>query len=366
MEKIYIYKGQETNYIITSDGKVFNRKTQKELKGTFLRNDYQSVQLIINGKPKSFMVHRLVAEMFCQNPNHYIIVDHIDRNKYNNNYTNLRWVDNSTNTLNSERNKKSINNKIENLNLKDWKNIKDFSHYMVNDKGQIFNTKTNHLLKGSLRNGYIRINIEGKWYSLHRLIWETFNNKKLSEKDIIDHIDGNRMNNNLSNLRLVTQSENIFNCHKNGHNKDVKVKQYDLQGNYLKTFQSMGMASKELGLSKDAVRAAANRHGTCSGYFWIRQDDNITIEEVIKITKAGKPKKTYIGVTQYSLEGKKIAYYESIKAAARAIGCSDSTIRRAADNYRPGKGFIWVLDTQKIEDFNIKTCPENSLIAGKP
>lgn len=41
------------------------------------------------------------------------------------------------------------------------------------------------------------------------------------------------------------------------------------------------------------------------------------------------------------------------KAAARSINCADSTIKRAADKHRPGKGFIWVLDTQNIEDFNI-------------
>ena len=71
MEKIFIYNNQETNYIITSDGKVINRKTNKELKGTLARNEYKSVQLTIEGKPKSFMVHRLVAQMFCDNPNHY-------------------------------------------------------------------------------------------------------------------------------------------------------------------------------------------------------------------------------------------------------------------------------------------------------
>lgn len=110
----------------------------------------------------------------------------------------------------------------------------------------------------------------------------------------------------------------------------------------------MAAAAKSIGKTKDAVRAAANRHGTCGGYFWIRKDDNITIEELLKITTSNKPKKTYIGVTQYSLEGKKIAYYTSIKEAARTVNCADSTIQRAAKAKRIGKGYYWIFDNQNI------------------
>lgn len=368
VKKIFIYNNQETNYIITSDGRVINRKTNKELKGTLARNEYRSVQLTIEGKPKNFMIHRLVATMFCDNPNNYEIVDHIDRNKYNNDYTNLRWVDNSTNALNVDNRNftKNINNiDLDNLNSSQWIKVKRNSQYMVSKDGQIINTKTKKILKGSIRNGYIRINIQEKWESLHRLIWESFNDTLLEKEQIIDHIDGNRLNNKLSNLRLVTQSENVLNGHINGHNGDISVKQYDLQGNYITTYLSMKAAAEAVNKTKDAVRSAANRHGTCAGYFWIREDDDISIKELIKTTKANKPKKNYIGVTQYSLDGKKIAYFNSLKAAAKEVRCADSTIKRAADNYRPGKGFIWVLDTQKIEDFNINTSPENSLIAGK-
>lgn len=352
MEKIFIYDNQETNYIITSDGRVINRKTNKELKGTLARNEYCSVQLTINGKPKSFMVHRLVAEMFCDNPNNYQIVDHIDRNKYNNDYTNLRWVDNSTNALNAQKeNFQQKNLKIENIDPLIWKEVKDFSNYMVNKDGQIINVKTKRYLFGSLRNGYIRVSLNNHFYSLHKIIWEAFNGE-IPKNGIIDHIDGNRQNNKLSNLRLVTQSQNILNSHLNGgHDGDVSVKQYDLQGNYITSYPSMKMAAEAVGLTRDAVRQAANRYGTCANYFWIREDVDITIEEVMKITKANKPKKTYCGVTQYSLDGKKISYFNSLKEAARSVGCADSTIKRAADNYRSGKGYIWVLDTQKIEDF---------------
>lgn len=50
MEKVIIYEGKETNYTVSDDGKVFNKKTGRYLKGTLKRNEYPSVQLRIDGK----------------------------------------------------------------------------------------------------------------------------------------------------------------------------------------------------------------------------------------------------------------------------------------------------------------------------
>lgn len=57
------------------------------------------------GRSKHFYVHRLVASLFCHNPNpeEYIQVNHKDGDKSNNHYSNLEWVSPSSNIKHSHK-----------------------------------------------------------------------------------------------------------------------------------------------------------------------------------------------------------------------------------------------------------------------
>jgi len=58
--------------------------------------------------------------------------------------------------------------------------------------------------------GYLGIQLSSKNYKVHQIVWIMhFGN--IPENLIIDHIDGNKINNNLNNLRLVTNSQNKMN-----------------------------------------------------------------------------------------------------------------------------------------------------------
>ena len=59
--------------------------------------------------------------------------------------------------------------------------------------------------------GYRRVRVDGKYLYVHRLVWFLLTLKEVPEDLFIDHIDGNRLNNNINNLRLATALENQYN-----------------------------------------------------------------------------------------------------------------------------------------------------------
>ena len=97
---IYCFEDGKIQYYIQKKG-----KGCKELVETYGNNaNYKNVTI----KRKTYKVHRLIAMAFKENPNNYEFVDHIDRNKYNNSASNLRWVDRQINQENSNRIEKAI------------------------------------------------------------------------------------------------------------------------------------------------------------------------------------------------------------------------------------------------------------------
>jgi len=60
------------------------------------------------------------------------------------------------------------------------------------------------------KNGYIRVTIDGKPYRMHQLVF-MYHHGLLTKGKEIDHIDGNRTNNRIENLREVTRQQNQFN-----------------------------------------------------------------------------------------------------------------------------------------------------------
>lgn len=92
-------------YSISEHGSVRNDITGRILKTFLDRNGYLIVNLpgvnLSGGKRKS--VHRLVANAFCENPNNFSHVDHIDRKRKNNHFSNLRWISRSNNRRNAKK-----------------------------------------------------------------------------------------------------------------------------------------------------------------------------------------------------------------------------------------------------------------------
>jgi len=103
-----------------------------------------------------------------------------------------------------------------------FKTIEGFENYSVSNLGNIANQKTGRILSISLyKNGYNKVNfsLNGKKYTkqVHRLVAKAFIENPCN-KPCIDHIDNNKTNNNISNLRWVTKSENGMNASLSSNN----------------------------------------------------------------------------------------------------------------------------------------------------
>jgi len=70
---------------------------------------------------------------------------------------------------------------------------------------------------GTIDRGYLRIRLKNKYYAAHRIAWALINGP-ISEEDQVDHIDGDRSNNKISNLRLATHEQNCQNIGIPKHN----------------------------------------------------------------------------------------------------------------------------------------------------
>jgi hypothetical protein len=79
------------NYYIDEMGKVFSKRRNKYLSPGFIKG-YEFVHLSVNKTLKNFLVHRLVAESFIDNPYNKPTVNHKDGNKRNNHVENLEWA----------------------------------------------------------------------------------------------------------------------------------------------------------------------------------------------------------------------------------------------------------------------------------
>ncbi len=96
---------------------------------------------------------------------------------------------------------------IETINGEEWKPIDIDNRYFVSNYGRIKSRcgyKAKILKPYVMPNGYLRVDINGKGYFLHRLVYKAFTGE---EPETIHHIDYKKQNNSISNLLGMTRKE---------------------------------------------------------------------------------------------------------------------------------------------------------------
>ncbi len=182
-------------------------------------------------------------------------------------------------------------------------------------------------------NGYIRVYIYNKTYTLHRLVALAFI-ENIENKEQVNHIDGNKLNNSVSNLEWVTNTENQIHKFKIGlgNNYTRKITQYDLQMNKIKDFNSIIEASKELNIAKSNIRGViTNYRKSAGGFIFKYLEDNNHYDIVIPNNRNRK-------VIQYDLDMNIIKIFNSIIEASKELNIHKNNIWGVITNYRKTAG----------------------------
>lgn len=171
-----------------------------------------------------------------------------------------------------------------------WITIKHNKNYEVSNQGNVRNKNTKRVLKPAISNkGYYLVALSDKGkshtYTIHKLVMEHFN-RCAFDREVINHIDCNKLNNNINNLEYVTQKENCIKAWENKlcegirkkatkiiHSKEIKtnkaVIQYDLNGSKIKEFVSIRDAERQTGIDNSNIIACCKlRKRIAGGYIW--------------------------------------------------------------------------------------------------
>jgi len=161
--------------------------------------------------------------------------------------------------------------------MENWRLINGYPNYLVSDFGRVMNSKKAKILcqgkVGRLDCQYNSVCLSrdghSKTFHVHKLVADAFLQNPLN-KPCVDHINGDRENNRLDNLRWVTHQENQWNRKVSTFNKTSRFKGVSLAGRKYLVHISVGGRVVHVGLfenEEDAARAYNARAAVAFGEY---------------------------------------------------------------------------------------------------
>ena len=173
-----------------------------------------------------------------------------------------------------------------------WKDVKDYEDkYQVSNLGKVRSKERYFNNNGGLQkvyekilkqhrqyrkndNEYLFVNFSIKHKTInklvHRLVAQAFL-ENYNEYLEVNHKDGNKTNNNINNLEMMTRNENVlhsYNILKRKTNGKI-ICQYDINNNFIKEYNSACEAYRETQICRSCINDCCNgRIKTAGGYIW--------------------------------------------------------------------------------------------------
>ena len=246
-------------YDVSTCGKIRNNKTQRVLIPC-MRNGYLSVSFSSGNKKKTVNIHVIVAQTFLNKPDDTIryVVNHINENKQDNNIDNLEYVTYAQNIKHSSTPSRTFNNK--DYNLSEFTDIPNYNKYMISKTGDIYSKQIKRLLVHSrIPSGYLKIKLksDNSTYNdiyIHVLIAITYLQYTPTTRNIvINHKDGNKQNNVLDNLEIITQQQNAIHSTQINNHKIFRRSVYYMKDNNVIEYISAKEASIDTNIDHSSI-----------------------------------------------------------------------------------------------------------------
>ena len=244
-----------------------------------------------------------------------------------------------------------------------WRPVRDFEGlYEVSNLGRVRSLDRITISKSGLRRrikgkiikavpnnlGYMHLLLScdgvSKTKPIHRLVADAFvyNPNNLPE---VNHKDENKANNSADNLEWCDRSYNVnygTGIRRRAIAKSKPIEQLTLDGKHVAYYESSDVAGRLNSCDPSYIRKVIRgEKASAFGYVWRAIEgstDGLRLETEPIEPIGKKPTK----VEQLTLDGKHVAYYESMSAAAKAVSCSIQNIYRTMIGInKTAKGYKW-------------------------
>jgi len=210
--------------------------------------------------------------------------------------------------------------------------------YSVSSLGAVRNDSSKTLLGGSVSgNGYHMVHLRArvnKNCSVHRLVLKAFDpNPEMNDLQV-NHKDGNKLNNELSNLEWSTALENMRHSYLSGLQKNEMREcfQYTLKGEFVRRFENSKSAAQELKMDYSTILRCVKEEVMHYGSFQFKSYQKSRIPEWFNLNR----KEVFL----YDDEGIFIKSYSSQKECAKDLQIGIASVSRYVNNKRKLKGFV--------------------------
>ena len=252
-----------------------------------------------------------------------------------------------------------------------WKDIDGYEgRYRISNKGNIYSYLSKKIMKPSLSStGYLHIQLYGTNGSsvrlVHKLVAETFLQNP-DNKPEVNHKDGNKANNKMENLEKKTKSENQIHAIKHGLRKSSplegvfgadnpnskRILQYNLNGEFIKMWDSISQASKAIGCSESTLASCLHgRIKSCKGFMWKYYDVEI-VQNIPPINRKiannrghrgpQKNKRACRKIVQCTPDGKFVKEWNSYIELVSETGYDNGNIYACINGRRKSSyGYVW-------------------------